>query len=74
MESHFPGFKASVRYATVATPTTIERFTLKNRGCVAGPKQSMGQDLLNRQQASSEWPNVFFCGVAVNFVPGTKLA
>jgi prolycopene isomerase len=64
MESHFPGFKTSVRYATVATPTTIERFTLKNRGCVAGPKQSMGQDLLNRQHASSEWPDVFFCGEA----------
>ena len=62
MDAHFPGFKDSVIYATVATPSTIEHFTMKEKGCVAGPKQTMGQDLLHRQHACSDWPNLFFCG------------
>ena len=64
LESHFPGFKNAVRLSVVATPSTIERYTMKERGCVAGPKQSMGQDLLRRQHAASEWSSLFFCGEA----------
>ncbi len=64
LESHFPGFKNALRLSMVATPSTIERYTMKERGCVAGPKQSMGQDLLKRQHAASEWPSLFFCGEA----------
>lgn len=62
LERHFPGFSDGIRYSTLATPTTIERFTGKEGGCVAGPKQSMGQELLHRQPATSEWPGVFICG------------
>jgi prolycopene isomerase len=62
LESHFPGFRTGLRYSTLATPTTIERYTLKEHGCVAGPKQQMGQDLLRRQHASTRWDSLFICG------------
>jgi len=62
MEAHFPGFIQAVRHVELSTPTTIERYTMKNKGYVAGPKQKMGQDLLRRQHAASEWPSLFFCG------------
>lgn len=62
MESHFPGFRKAVRYTTLATPATIERFTMKERGHVAGPKQVMGQDLLKRHHAATAWDNLFVCG------------
>ena len=64
LEHHFPGFKKHVRHARLATPTTIERFTMKERGCVAGPKQAMGQDLLKRQAARGMWPTLYHCGEA----------
>ena len=62
MEAHFPGFRKAVRYSTLATPATIERFVMKERGNVAGPKQVMGQDLLKRHPASTAWDNLFVCG------------
>lgn len=62
LERRFPGFRRAVRYHTLATPTTIERYTLKNGGAVAGPKQAMGQELLHRPHASTRWPNLFLCG------------
>lgn len=62
LEAHFPGFRRGLRYHTLASPTTIERYTMKPRGYVAGPKQSMGQELLNRPHASTEWENLFLCG------------
>jgi len=62
LEAHFPGFRKGLRFSTLATPSTIERYTLKERGCVAGPKQQMGQDLLKRQPASTDWDSLFMCG------------
>lgn len=64
LESHFPGFRERVRTARLATPTTIERFTMKEHGHVAGPKQSIGQDLLNRQRARGGWSTLYHCGEA----------
>lgn len=62
LEAHFPGFRKGLRYHTLASPSTIERYAMKPKGCVAGPKQSMGQELLNRPHASTEWKNLFLCG------------
>ncbi len=62
LEKHYPGFRDAVHYYNVATPTTIERYTMKPGGAVAGPKQSMGQELLNRPHASTKWENLFMCG------------
>jgi prolycopene isomerase len=71
LEKRFPGFAAGVRYAEVATPRTIERYTLKNGGAVAGPKQMLGQHMLNRLHTRSEWNNLFCCGESTVMGTGT---
>jgi prolycopene isomerase len=71
LERRFPGFAAGVRYAEVATPRTIERYTLKNGGAVAGPKQMLGQHMLNRLHTRSEWDNLFCCGESTVMGTGT---
>jgi prolycopene isomerase len=71
LEKRFPGFMAGVRYAEVATPRTIERYTLKNGGAVAGPKQMLGQHMLHRLHTRSEWDNLFCCGESTVMGTGT---
>jgi len=60
-----------VRYAEVATPRTIERYTLKNGGAVAGPKQMLGQHMFRRLHTRSEWDNLFYCGESTVMGTGT---
>ncbi len=62
LEKHYPGFRKALQYHALATPTTIERFTMKPGGSVTGPKHSMGQELLKRPHASTLWENLFMCG------------
>jgi prolycopene isomerase len=57
LEKRFPGFTDGVRYAEIATPRTIERYTLKNGGAVAGPKQMLGQHMLHRLHTRSDAAN-----------------
>lgn len=64
LEAHMPGFRKALRYHTLATPSSIEFFTLKNNGAAAGPKQQMGQELLKRHHASTRWDSLFVCGEA----------
>jgi prolycopene isomerase len=71
VEKRFPGLMASIRHLEAATPLTIERYTMKNRGRVGGPKQSMGQELLKRLHAKSEWKNLFICGDSTVMGMGT---
>ena len=71
LEERFPGFTDAVRYAEVATPRTIERYTLKNGGAVAGPKQMLGQHMLHRLHTRSEWDNLFCCGESTVMGTGT---
>lgn len=71
LERRFPGFKDSLRYAEVATPRTIERYTLKNGGAVAGPKQMLGQHMLKRLHTRAEWDNLFCCGESTVMGTGT---
>jgi prolycopene isomerase len=71
LENRFPGFADGVRYAEVATPRTIERYTLKNGGAVAGPKQMLGQHMLHRLHTRSEWDNLFCCGESTVMGTGT---
>jgi len=71
LERRFPGFACGVRYAEVATPRTIERYTLKNGGAVAGPKQMLGQHMLRRLRTRSEWDNLFCCGESTVMGTGT---
>ena len=71
LEQRFPGFTNAVRYAEVATPRTIERYTMKNGGSVAGPKQMLGQHMLRRLHTRSEWDNLFCCGESTVLGTGT---
>lgn len=71
LERRFPGFTKAVRYAEVATPKTIERYTMKNGGAVAGPKQMLGQHLFKRMHTRSEWDNLFCCGESTVMGTGT---
>jgi prolycopene isomerase len=62
IELHIPGFRRHVRSLIIGTPTTIERYLLKNGGAVGGPKNQIGQEMLKRLHARSEWKHLYFCG------------
>ena len=62
IEQHIPGFRQHIRNLIIGTPSTIERYLLKNGGAVGGPKNQIGQEMLKRLHARSEWKNLYFCG------------
>lgn len=62
IEKHIPGFCRHIEGMMVGTPTTIERYLLKNDGAVGGPKNAIGQEMLKRLHARSEWENLYVCG------------
>lgn len=62
IEKHFPGFCQHIQTLIIGSPTTIERYLLKNKGAVGGPKNMLGQHMLNRLHARSEWKNLYLCG------------
>ena len=71
LERRFPGFSGAVQYAEISTPHTIERYTLKNGGAVAGPKQMLGQHMFRRQHTRTDWDNLFCCGESTVMGTGT---
>lgn len=71
LEKRFPGFKNALRYQELATPYTIERYTLKNGGAVAGPKQQLGQHMFRRQHIRTKWPELYCCGESTVMGTGT---
>lgn len=62
VEKYLPNLRKHIRVMDIGTPSTIERYTLKNWGNVGGPKQMMGQEMINRLHARSEWENLYLCG------------
>ncbi len=71
LEKRFPGFEKGLLYAEMATPQTIERYTLKNHGAAAGPKQMLGQHMLMRQSIRTKWNSLFCCGESTTMGTGT---
>lgn len=71
LENRFPGISKALRYKELASPGTIERYTLKNGGAVAGPKQMLGQHMLHRLHTRTEWPNLYCCGESTVMGTGT---
>ena len=71
VERRFPAFRDGLVFSELGTPSTIERYLLKNRGAVAGPKQSMGQELMNRQRAATFLPGLYMCGESTVMGTGT---
>ncbi|MBN2392370.1 MAG: FAD-dependent oxidoreductase [Anaerolineae bacterium] len=62
IDQHYPGFSGHIETLIVGTPTTIERYMLKNGGAVGGPKNAIGQHMLKRLHARSEWKHLYICG------------
>jgi len=62
IEKQMPGFRQHIQCMEIATPSTLERYTLKNWGNLGGPKQALGQEMMKRPKARTEWKNLFFCG------------
>lgn len=71
IEKRFPGYQKALRYSELATPLTIERYTNKNGGSVAGPKQMIGQHMFKRLHARSGWDSLFLCGESTIMGTGT---
>lgn len=71
LTSYFPNFRKSLKFWEIGSPTTIERYTLKLRGAVAGPQQMLGQDLMRRPHAATRWNNLFMCGESTTMGTGT---
>ncbi|MCE7882314.1 MAG: FAD-dependent oxidoreductase [Actinobacteria bacterium ATB1] len=78
VETVIPGIRDHIRVLEIGTPTTLERFTLKNWGNIGGPKQMIGQDLANRPAARTEWANLYMCGdstvMGLGVLPATTSA
>ncbi len=71
LEKRIPGLGEHLLYWELATPATIEHFTLKNGGACAGPKQVLGQHMLKRQSIRTAWDNLFVCGESTTMGTGT---
>ncbi len=62
LEKYLPKLRENIICMEVGTPATIERFTLRDWGAIGGPKQALGQHMLKRLHAKSEFKNLFFVG------------
>lgn len=71
LSRYFPDFEAGLLYCELATPKTIERYTLKNGGAAAGPKQMLGQHMLMRQSIKTRWKGLYCCGDSTAMGTGT---
>ncbi len=75
VEQLIPNFGAHIRGMEIATPTTLERFTMRNWGTVGGPKQSLGQDMMNRPSARTEFQHLYLVGdstvMGIGVLPAT---
>lgn len=71
LEKRFPSFKENLCHVEVSTPTTLNRYVLKEDGSVAGPKQKLGQHMLKRLKIKSEINNLFNCGESTVMGTGT---
>ncbi len=71
LEKRIPGFTKAITYSDVATPRTIERYTMKNGGAVAGPKMMLGQHMFKRHHIRTKWDSLFCCGESTVLGTGT---
>lgn len=71
LEKRFPKFKENICHIELATPTTLNRYVMKEGGAVAGPKQKLGQHMLKRLHTVSEIKNLYNCGESCVMGTGT---
>lgn len=60
LEKQFPGIRESIEYAEIATPKTMQRFTLNPRGTPYGFTQSKAQAAAKRFRNNFLIPNLYF--------------
>lgn len=71
LETRFPNIKKHIVTTELATPKTIERYTGKPNGAVAGPKQMLGQHMFHRLHIRTEWKHLYCCGESTVMGTGT---
>lgn len=59
---YFPKLRENIITMDIGTPSTFERYTLRNNGCIGGPKLTMKQNFFSRLRARSEWKNLYCVG------------
>ncbi|MFX0208080.1 MAG: FAD-dependent oxidoreductase, partial [Candidatus Hodarchaeota archaeon] len=75
LEEFYPGLRKHIRTMEIATPTTLERFTLKYKGNIGGPAQKMGQALFDREHARTKgYKNLYMCGDSTTMGTGVVAA
>ena len=75
LEEFYPGLRKNIRTMEVATPTTLERFTLKYKGNIGGPAQKMGQALFDREHARTKgYKSLYMCGDSTTMGTGVCAA
>jgi carotene isomerase len=62
LKLRFPNLRKHIKTMEIGTPSTIERYTLKTWGNIGGPKQMLGQDMMKRPKARSDWKNLYLVG------------
>jgi hypothetical protein len=60
LEKQFPGIRDSIEYTEIATPKTIQRFTLNPEGTVCGFTQSKQQSAFKRFRNNFLIPDFYF--------------
>ena len=71
LEKRFAGISDHFIYHELASPFTVQRYTMKNGGAAAGPKQMLGQHMLKRQAIKTEWQGLFCSGESTTMGTGT---
>jgi prolycopene isomerase len=71
LEKRFPGITSNIFFAEISTPLTIEKYTNKNGGAVAGPKQMLGQHMFHRMHTKTQWESLYCCGESTVMGTGT---
>jgi len=67
---YFTNLRKHILTLDVGTPTTLERYTLKNFGGLGGPKLTMRQGFFNRLRARSDWKNLYCVGDSTSMGEG----
>ncbi len=71
LEKRFSGISDHLIYHELASPFTVQRYTMKNGGAAAGPKQMLGQHMMKRQPIKTKWQGLYCCGESTTMGTGT---
>ncbi|KZR70379.1 Glutamate synthase [NADPH] small chain [Prochlorococcus marinus str. MIT 1313] len=61
-KNYFPELRKHILVQEIATPQTIQRYTLKSHGSIGGPQVNMSQSYMSRLAARSDWQGLYCVG------------